>query len=107
MFRYSVRPGTTASRYSDDVPEAEKIERLNMLIKLQRDISYHCNQREVGRIDSCIIEGPSRRDEKILRARTTGNKTVLLQAPNLNPGDIIPVKITAADAFTLHGEVVS
>ena len=106
MFRYSVRPGTTAARYPDDIPEEEKIRRLEKLIQLQREISYECNQREVGRVDKCLVEGQSRRSDKVMRGRTTGNKTVLFQDEHTQPGDIIPVKIVSADAFTLHGEVV-
>ena len=41
-----------------------------------------------------------------MRARTDGNKTVLFEDKGFKEGTIVPVKITAADAFTLHGEVV-
>lgn len=107
MFRYSVRPGTTAARYDDDVPEEEKIRRLNKLIALQQDIAYRCNQREVGEVRSALVEGPSRRDPATLRARTDGNKTVLFRSDYVNAGDIVNVRIHAADAFTLHGELVT
>jgi tRNA-2-methylthio-N6-dimethylallyladenosine synthase len=106
MFRYSVRPGTTAAQYSDDVPEAVKIRRLNRLINLQQQISYECNQREVGRICYGLVEGDSRRDENKLRARTEGNKIVLFPAGKAEVGTIVPVRIVSADAFTLHGELV-
>ena len=104
MFRYSVRPGTTAARYDDDVPEEEKIRRLNTLIHLQQEIAYEQNQREIGQVRSALVEGPSRRDHETLRARTEGNKTVLFKAA-ASPGDIVMVRIGAADAFTLHGEL--
>jgi tRNA-2-methylthio-N6-dimethylallyladenosine synthase len=104
MFRYSVRPGTTAARYVDDVPEHVKIRRLNRLIKLQQGLASETNQREVGRTDWCVVEGYSRRSKEHLRARTSGNKTVLFAADGTLPGTIVPLRITAADAFTLHGE---
>lgn len=107
MFRYSVRPGTTAARYEDDVPEGEKIRRLNKLIALQQQISYDRNQREVGQIRSALVEGSSRRDPDVLRARTDGNKTVLFRSDRAKPGDIVSVRIGAADAFTLHGEIAA
>lgn len=106
MFRYSIRPGTTAARYDDDVPEEEKIRRLNKLIALQQDISYRRNQREVGTLRSALVEGSSRRDSSVLRARTDGNKTVLFRSADSKPGEIINVRINAADAFTLHGDLV-
>jgi len=106
MFRYSVRPGTAAAKYPDDVPEDIKIRRLSNLISMQRDISYDVNQREVGRTCFSLVEGHSRRSSKVLRARTEGNKTVLFKATRVLPGAVFPIRITEADAFTLHGEPV-
>jgi tRNA-2-methylthio-N6-dimethylallyladenosine synthase len=107
MFRYSVRPGTVAARYSDDVSEEDKIRRLNKLIKLQQSISHEVNQREVGQIRIGLVEGVSRRSDRILRARTEGNKIVLFDAGDVKPGSLVPIKIEQADAFTLHGQLVS
>lgn len=106
MFRYSVRPGTTAARYEDDVPEEEKIRRLNKLIKLQQEIAHERNQREVNRVSMSLVEGTSRRSRQYARARTDGNKTVLFKSGRPPVGSIIPVRIKSADAFTLHGEPV-
>ncbi len=106
MFRYSVRPGTTAARYEDDVPEETKIRRLNRLIKLQQQVSYERNQRELGQIRTSLVEGNSRRSDEFLRARTEGNKTILFKTERpLSPGSVVPLRVTAADAFTLHGEI--
>jgi tRNA-2-methylthio-N6-dimethylallyladenosine synthase len=105
MFRYSVRPGTTASRYLDDVPEEDKIRRLNKLIAVQQEIATARNQREIGQVRFCMVEGNSRRSEDFMRARSEGNKTVLFKANNINNGEIVPLRITSADAFTLHGKL--
>ncbi|MEW5993510.1 MAG: tRNA (N6-isopentenyl adenosine(37)-C2)-methylthiotransferase MiaB [Candidatus Zixiibacteriota bacterium] len=104
-FRYSARPGTTAAGYDDDVPEAEKIRRLNKLIRLQQQISYQRNQREVNRVTFGLVEGTSRRSDEYLRARTEGNKTILFKSNRVQPGMVAPIRVTAADAFTLHGEL--
>jgi len=106
MFRYSVRPGTEAAGLEDDVPEREKIERLNRLIDLQQSISFRRNQGEVGRVRQALVEGHSRRSNEFARARTEGNKTVLFRSLRPQLGAVIPLRITAADAFTLHGEPV-
>jgi tRNA-2-methylthio-N6-dimethylallyladenosine synthase len=106
MFRYSVRPGTTAAKYEDDIPERDKIRRLNRLIALQKGIAYERNQREVGRICYSLVEGTSRRDDKMYRARTEGNKTAIFSGEKFSAGDIVPLRVTAADAFTLHAEPV-
>jgi tRNA-2-methylthio-N6-dimethylallyladenosine synthase len=106
MFRYSVRPGTTAAKYDDNVPEEDKIKRLKKLIKLQQKISYEQNQREVDQIRFSLVEGNSKKDKNSMRARTEGNKTVLFEAGDYPIGSILPVKIQSADAFTLHGQVM-
>jgi tRNA-2-methylthio-N6-dimethylallyladenosine synthase len=106
MFRYSVRPGTAAEAYPDDVPERVKIQRLKRLIELQKNIGFTRNQREIGRICNSLVEGASRRSEEIMRARTEGNKTVRVEADGLRAGAVVPLRITSADAFTLHGELV-
>lgn len=105
MFRYSVRPGTTAARYKDDVPEEDKIRRLNTLIALQQELAYERNQREVSQVRYSLVEGYSRRSTELMRARTDGNKTVLFRADQLAEGSVVPIRITSADAFTLHGEL--
>jgi tRNA-2-methylthio-N6-dimethylallyladenosine synthase len=105
MFRYSVRPGTTAAQLDDDVPEEDKIRRLNRLIKLQQKISYEQNQREVGQVRTALVEGDSRRSSDYRRGRTDGNKTVLFKGAHHPVGSVVAVRINQADAFTLHGEV--
>jgi tRNA-2-methylthio-N6-dimethylallyladenosine synthase len=106
MFRYSVRPGTTAAQYTDDVPEEDKIRRLNKLIALQQSISYEQNQRELGQVHYSLVEGTSRRSDEFMRARTDGNKTILFKTNSpLALGAIAPIRVTSADAFTLHGEL--
>jgi len=105
MFRYSIRPGTAAAGLVDDVPEADKIRRLSELIKLQQKIGYERNQRELGQIRLSLVEGVSRRSDEFQRARTEGNKTVLFNSGGLKPGEVAPIRICSADAFTLHGEL--
>lgn len=105
MFRYSVRPGTTAATLDDDVPEDDKIRRLNRLIKLQQQISSEQNQREIAQIRTVLVEGNSRRSPALRRGRTEGNKTVLFKGEQIAVGSVVNVRITAADAFTLHGEL--
>ena len=105
MFRYSIRPGTVAARYTDDVPEEDKNRRLNDLIKIQHEISHEVNQSEIGRVQMGLVEGFSRRSEKIMFARTDGNKVVLFDAGQAKAGTVVPLRVIEADAFTLHGEI--
>ena len=51
MFKYSERPGTYASKHlPDDVPEEEKIRRLNELIQLQTEMSALQNKKDEGKV---------------------------------------------------------
>lgn len=106
MFRYSPRVGTKSAGLPDDVPEPDKIRRLEALIELQKAIGQKRNQREVGQVRHALVEGTSRRSESLLRGRTEGNKTVLFESAPESVGLVLPIKITSADAFTLHGERV-
>ncbi len=106
MYRYSVRPGTSAAGCVDDVSEDEKIRRLTRLIEIQQNISTEENQREIGRVRFGVVEGYSRRSREFARARTENNKIVLFRTDRLELGAVVPVRIKAADAFTLHGDLV-
>jgi len=106
MFRYSVREGTSAAGFDDDVPEEEKINRLNELINLQKNVAYEKNQDEVGRIRSVLVDGFSRRSDNFLKGKTEGNKTVLFAGGTDMIGRVQRVKIISADSWTLHGELM-
>jgi tRNA-2-methylthio-N6-dimethylallyladenosine synthase len=49
MFRYSPRRGTAACKMADDVPEEEKIRRLNEIIALQQEFQNKTNKLSVGK----------------------------------------------------------
>ncbi len=59
-FKYSPRPGTTAARLPDDVPEPVKAERLAALQGLQDRITTERMTRFQDRIEEVLVEGPSR-----------------------------------------------
>ena len=62
MFKYSERPGTYASKHlPDDVPEEEKIRRLNELIQLQTEMSALQNKKDEGKEFDVLVEGFSKR----------------------------------------------
>ncbi|MFQ6033084.1 MAG: tRNA (N6-isopentenyl adenosine(37)-C2)-methylthiotransferase MiaB, partial [Candidatus Zixiibacteriota bacterium] len=61
MFRYSVREKTKAASFPDDVPEKVKLERLHILIELQKQISKRKNQRMIGKTLKVLVDEKSRR----------------------------------------------
>ncbi|MGB9770457.1 MAG: tRNA (N6-isopentenyl adenosine(37)-C2)-methylthiotransferase MiaB [Candidatus Kapaibacteriota bacterium] len=107
MFKYSPREHTKAYKMVDDVPEKEKIRRLNEIIDLQNRISKEINLRERGKIHPVLVEGPSKKDNNKWSGRTDTNKVTIFE-PKLNTkiGEIVKVRITNSTSATLFGEVV-
>ncbi|MXY07670.1 MAG: TRAM domain-containing protein, partial [Rhodothermaceae bacterium] len=108
MFMYSERPDTFAARkYTDDVPEEVKKRRLSEIIALQKSISHENNQKEIGRIHTVLVEGPSKRSEAQLCGRTDTNKMVIFDRGTLSAGVYVKVRITGCTSATLFGEVLA
>ena len=107
MFKYSERPGTYASKHlPDDVPEEEKIRRLNELIALQTDISAQQNKKDEGKEFDVLIEGFSKRSREQLMGRTEQNKAVIIPKGTHHIGETVRVRITSSTSATLLGETV-
>lgn len=107
MFKYSERPGTYASQHlADDVPEEEKIRRLQGMIDLQNSLSEASNLRDVGKEFEVLIEGFSKRSKEQLFGRTQQNKVVIFDKKDYRIGQFIKVRITHATSATLFGEPV-
>ncbi len=112
MFRYSVREGTQAAGFDDDVPERQKIERLEEVIALQQAITTEINTGLVGSSVEVLVEGPSQRDASKLFGRTrTGKAVVLTRAgrptdrSEPTPGTLACAVVTEASAWTLHASL--
>ena len=106
MFKYSERPGTYASKHlKDDVPEEEKIRRLNELIQLQTEISAQQNKKDEGKTFDVLVEGFSKRSREQLCGRTEQNKMVVFPKAGHHIGEIVPVRILGSTSATLLGEI--
>ncbi|HMT11094.1 MAG TPA: tRNA (N6-isopentenyl adenosine(37)-C2)-methylthiotransferase MiaB [Ignavibacteria bacterium] len=107
MFKYSPREKTKAWQMEDDVDEETKTRRLMEIVELQRDISEEKNLQTIGREYEVIIEGISKKSDKMLFGRTDGNKTVIIPVNGAKPGDKVMVKVTKANSATLFGEAIA
>jgi tRNA-2-methylthio-N6-dimethylallyladenosine synthase len=104
LFKYSERPGTYAAGHlKDNVPEEEKIRRLQGLIRLQNELSEASNRRDIGKTFEVLIEGFSKRSREQLFGRTEQNKVVIFDRQNYRIGQYVNVKITGATSATLFG----
>jgi len=100
---YSPRPGTfAATKMSDDVPNEEKLRRLNDLLALQREIAVRKTARWVGRDVEVLIEGKDELGRPYGRIRQ-GKRAVVLRGSGVNAGDVIDLRVVSASAGQLTG----
>ena len=98
---YSPRPGTyAASKMPDDVPEAEKLRRLNELLAMQREIATRKTARWIGREVEVLVEGRDELGRPYGRIRQGKRAVVLGQA---EPATLVEIRVVQATAGQLTG----
>ena len=112
IFTYSDEEGTTAFDYPGRIPEEVKEERKNILMEFQKEIALRKNQEKVGQIESVLVEGFDAQENYIMTGRLASQAPdidgqVILEKCEAEPGEIIPVRITAAADYDLVAEPVS
>ena len=106
VFLYSPRPGTTAIRRLDDVPEAEKKRRFKILNEQQQRQQRLRHQSYIGRIENVVVEEVKDGEG---RGRTPHFRLVHFDVPPLSdvtPGTRLDVGITSAFPNSLRGRIV-
>jgi tRNA-2-methylthio-N6-dimethylallyladenosine synthase len=104
-FKYSPRPNTLAlKRLKDDVTEEEKTRRIVELQALQKDVQGELHRLAVGTVTSVLVDSRSRRRDWELSGRTSGNTVVNFAGSPQWIGQVVPVRITAANPNSLKGE---
>jgi tRNA-2-methylthio-N6-dimethylallyladenosine synthase len=100
---YSPRPGTyAADRMNDNVPDAEKLRRLNDLLALQRAIASRKTAQWVGRTAEVLIEGSDELGRPYGRIRQ-GKRAVVLRGSGIEPGQVVTLHVVQATAGQLAG----
>lgn len=80
-FIYSPRPNTPAANMHDDTPHEVIQERFERLAALVADLAWQNNQTELGHDVEVLIEGVSKKDERILVGHSEKNRTVHAPCP--------------------------
>ncbi len=111
-FIYSRREGTPAAEMPDDTPREVIQDRFDRLVDLVQEQAYELNQPDVGTVVDVLVEGPSKRDPRILAGKSPKNQTVHAAVPaGLSADDLagsfVKVKITEAKTWYLSGEIVA
>jgi tRNA-2-methylthio-N6-dimethylallyladenosine synthase len=102
-FSYSPRPGTTAQRLVDDVPEAEKKRRLHVVNGHQQQWQRRRNQALVGAQDEVLVETID--GEGRVSGRTPHFRIVHFDGPDSLLGQAVRVEITRSGPNSLQGRL--
>ncbi len=111
VFAYSQEEGTPAANFENQVAEEVKQERLDKLMTLQQEISLEMNRARIGSVIDVIVEGYDE-DNFLFVGRSRGDsidvdgKVYFGTETEVEPGDIIKVKILDADEYDLTGNRV-
>ncbi|WP_434290984.1 tRNA (N6-isopentenyl adenosine(37)-C2)-methylthiotransferase MiaB [Clostridium botulinum] len=105
-FLYSIRKGTPAAKFEDQVPEDVKHKRFNRLVEVVNEISAKKNKAYEGKIEEVLVEGTSKNDENKLMGRTRTGKLVNFIGDKDSIGEFVNVKIIKANSFSLTGEEI-
>ena len=111
VFTYSYEPGTPAVKLDGHLDEAVKEERRARLMEVQQAFALGWSAAQVGKTLDVIVDGPDPEMPNQVQARSHADSPdidcmVRVKGKNLMPGDIVPVKITAADEYDLVGRAV-
>ena len=107
-FKYSGRPNTPALTMIDSIPEAEKANRLQVVLDRQREIQRVNYARHLGQVIEVMVEGFNSARGQVI-GRSSQNKPVNFTCAQLiapAPGSYLQVKITATHPNSLVGEAV-
>lgn len=110
-FTYSIEEDTAAYDMEQTVSEEEKQKRLDILMNLQRDISYENNQLMIGKTIEVLVEGKDGLSDKYVGRGSmhapddVDGIVVFTSTKPLELGTFVDVKIDDADEYDLYGEL--
>jgi tRNA-2-methylthio-N6-dimethylallyladenosine synthase len=104
LARYSVRPGTVATRrMTDNVSEDEKMDRFRQLEALQENIVGEINARYLHQTVPVLFED---KVKKRWKGRTQTNKLVFVETEENLHGQILPTQIEWTGPWSMIGKLV-
>jgi len=100
---YSPRPGTIASRkFEDNVPLAEKRERLRKIEQLQESIAAEINAQLLGNTVEVLVEGKKKGK---WQGRTRSGKLVFFNDNSDYLGQLVKIRIEHTSPWSLQGKI--
>jgi tRNA-2-methylthio-N6-dimethylallyladenosine synthase len=106
-FIYSKRPGTPAALLVDNVPQAEKEERLQRLQARITAQAQAYSRAMVGTVQRVLVERRSAKSARQLAGRTENNRWVNFDGDARLIGQLVDLEITEALPNSLRGRVLT
>lgn len=106
-FKYSVRPGTRAEKFKDDVSRELKEERLSRLHQLQDPIQSKILDDMIHTKQTILIDSAHPKERGVMSGRSDGNFPVSIKDSELEIGNFVDVAITGRKKHSLLGEIRS
>ena len=106
-FLYSPRPGTPASYLPDETPHEVKLARLSKLQNINEAQGDAISRAMLGTTQRILIDGASRKDNKLLAGKTDNNRVVDIAGDASLINQFVNVKITdVSNPKRLTGEII-
>ena len=110
-FIYSPRQGTPAATMTGQVPREATQPRFDRLVTAIQALALAKNLPLVGTVQRVLLEGPSKRDDRVLTGRTGGNKVVHMPLPDdataeQLSGTLVDVRIGDAQTWFCMGTLI-
>ncbi|MGV0879614.1 tRNA (N6-isopentenyl adenosine(37)-C2)-methylthiotransferase MiaB [Martelella sp. FLE1502] len=101
-FKYSPRPGTPGAELGDQVPEADKADRLQRLQAMLTRHQLEFAQSRIGMEMDILLEKPGRNRGQLI-GRSPWLQSVVIDGGEAEIGDLVRVRITDAATNSLAG----
>lgn len=105
MYHYNPREGTAAYNLPNRIPEKEKIERLDKVIKLQHKITGEVLKNRLNQEVPVLVESVSRDNQEELLGRTGRDSRVVFKGSKDLIGNFVKVKLEEIKGFTYRGTI--
>jgi tRNA-2-methylthio-N6-dimethylallyladenosine synthase len=103
-FKYSARRGTPAADLPGQVPQPVKEERLQLLLEAVKGQALEAFAARVGEVEQVLVEHADPGAPALVRGRSRANRRVTFPGGADLLGQEVPVRVTAAHAWSLLGE---
>lgn len=107
LFKYSERRGTPAAKLPDDVSREEKSARFSQLDATQRRLQEKVYESYLGRSLDVLVERMSSKSDSDMTGHSTCHKVVNFPGEQSLLGQVVRVRISAANKNSLYGEVIN